>query len=42
MKDRPVQAAPADGLQAVRMREKEEAVLKQLGLSRTVSYTAEE
>ena len=30
------------GLEAVRMREKEEAVLIQLGLPRTVSYTAEE
>ena len=29
------------GLEAVRMREKEEAVLLQLGLPRTVSYTAE-
>lgn len=29
----------ASGLQAVRMREKEEAVLIQLGLPRTVSYT---
>lgn len=29
------------GLDAVHMREKEEAVLVQLGLSRTVSYTAE-
>ena len=30
------------GLEAVRMREKEEAVLIQLGLPRTVSYTADE
>lgn len=30
------------GLDAVRMREKEEAVLVQLGLPRTVSYTAED
>ena len=30
------------GLEAVRMREKEESVLLQLGLPRTVSYTAEE
>lgn len=30
------------GLEAVRMREKEEAVLTQLGLPRTVSYTAED
>lgn len=30
------------GLAAVRMREKEEAVLLQLGLPRTVSYTADE
>lgn len=29
----------AGGLEAVRMREKEEAVLIQLGLPRTVSYT---
>lgn len=32
----------AGGLEAVRMREKEEAVLMQLGLPRTVSYTAED
>ena len=32
----------AGGLEAVRMREKEEAVLIQLGLPRTVSYTADE
>ena len=32
----------AGGLEAVRMREKEEAVLVQLGLPRTVSYTADE
>jgi probable rRNA maturation factor len=32
----------AGGLAAVRMREKEEAVLMQLGLPRTVSYTPEE
>ena len=30
------------GLEAVRMREKEEAVLLQLGLPRTVSYTNDE
>ncbi|MDD4851022.1 MAG: rRNA maturation RNase YbeY [Gemmiger sp.] len=30
------------GLEAVRMREKEEAVLMQLGLPRTVSYTSDE
>ena len=30
------------GLEAVRMREKEEAVLVQLGLPRTVSYTSDE
>ena len=30
------------GLEAVRMREKEEAVLIQLGLPRTVSYTVDE
>ena len=32
----------AGGLEAVRMREKEEAVLIQLGLPRTVSYTSDE
>ncbi len=32
----------AGGLEAVRMREKEEAVLVQLGLPRTVSYTTDE
>ena len=32
----------AGGLEAVHMREKEEAVLIQLGLPRTVSYTADE
>ena len=32
----------AGGLEAVRMREKEEAVLIQLGLPRTVSYTVDE
>ena len=32
----------ASGLEAVRMREKEEAVLVQLGLPRTVSYTSDE
>ena len=32
----------AGGLEAVRMREKEEAVLIQLGLPRTVSYTTDE
>ena len=32
----------AGGLEAVRMREKEEAVLMQLGLPRTVSYTSDE
>lgn len=32
----------AGGLAAVRMREKEEAVLVQLGLPRTVSYTSDE
>ena len=32
----------AGGLEAVRMREKEEAVLVQLGLPRTVSYTSDE
>ena len=32
----------ASGLEAVRMREKEEAVLLQLGLPRTVSYTNDE
>ena len=32
----------AGGLAAVRMREKEEAVLMQLGLPRTVSYTSDE
>ena len=32
----------ASGLEAVRMREKEEAVLIQLGLPRTVSYTNDE
>ena len=32
----------AGGLEAVRMREKEEAVLIQLGLTRTVSYTSDE
>lgn len=32
----------AGGLEAVRMREKEEAVLMQLGLPRTVSYTTDE
>lgn len=32
----------ASGLEAVRMREKEEAVLIQLGLPRTVSYTSDE
>ena len=32
----------AGGLEAVRMREKEEAVLIQLGLPRTVSYTNDE
>lgn len=32
----------AGGLEAVRMREKEEAVLIQLGLPRTVSYTCDE
>lgn len=31
-----------NGLEAVRMREKEEAVLVQLGLPRTVSYTSDE
>ena len=31
-----------EGLEAVRMREKEEAVLIQLGLPRTVSYTSDE
>ena len=31
-----------EGLEAVRMREKEEAVLMQLGLPRTVSYTNDE
>ena len=30
------------GLEAVKMREKEEAVLIQLGLPRTVSYTADQ
>ena len=30
------------GLEAVRMREKEEAVLIKLGLPRTVSYTSDE
>ena len=32
----------SSGLEAVRMREKEEAVLMQLGLPRTVSYTNDE
>lgn len=32
----------ASGLEAVRMREKEEAVLIKLGLPRTVSYTSDE
>ena len=32
----------AGGLEAVRMREKEEAVVIQLGLPRTVSYTSDE
>ena len=32
----------AGGLEAVRMREKEEAVLVQLGLPRTISYTTDE
>ena len=36
------EVAENGGLEAVRMREKEEAVLIQLGLPRTVSYTADE
>ena len=38
----PQQLYAAGGLEAVRMREKEEAVLIQLGLPRTVSYTSDE